>query len=166
MKLQTLNLLVLLLVFLVSGCDTTTPNGESDLLIYSNSFDTREDVNVLGYGAQFSTEVPSGGGAGSAFISGGCTVPHTNQTLTVPLDGFLRLRAWGKEKIMQGGIELRNLRTDETVHIIVEGDSWKRLESQDMLKVKKGDKLELTMSSGGFVPGGMLVTQVDVALID
>lgn len=157
---------LLIPTLLISGCDIISPSGTDGNLIYSNGFNTEKAVAELGEMASFSKEAPSGGGSGSAFISGGCVVPHATQTIVITESGALKLSAWGKEVRLNGGIELKNLRTDKTIRVIISGHEWKEVGSSELLSVIKGDKLELSLSSGGFVPGGMLVTQINVSMIN
>lgn len=143
---------ILLIIFFISSCDSVSSDLSGEL-IYSNGFNSEKEVTELGEQAWFSKEAPSGGGSGSAYISGACFIPHTSETLIANKSGLLRISAWGKEVVNSGGIELKNLRTEQRIWISISGTKWKKVKTDDFLTVQKGDTLELSMSSGGIVPG-------------
>ncbi len=150
---------------ILSSCDNGLSPELSGELVYSNGFNTKSDITPWG-SITFSEIAPEGGGTGSAFVSGGCVYPHSEFKLVASRSGLIQFKAWAKLEQLNGSIELTNLRTGKKISVLITENSWKKLVPEDALFVRMGDELEINMSSGGFVAGGMLVTQLDVAFLN
>lgn len=167
-------LLLLLGTFFLSACNVT----QSDLsnfpiddpgILYSNSFESSEDIanwDGNGGGIQLREEAPEGGGKMSAYVAGACVHPHSALEFRAPENAVLSLNAWAKNLAIGGGIMLHNKTSDKSIFIHVEDKDWARLTSENKLVVNKEDKIELSMSAGGFVASSMLVTSVEIKVSD
>ena len=154
----------LLFCFFLNGCnDTPLITDEIDgSIFYSTTFDNETLIQEWDIHPQYTTEAPQGGGGGSAYISGGCVIPHTSKILHAQAAGQITISTWAKLVQFGGGISVRNLRTNEEIHLEVTDTNWQHIQADEWLSVKNGDELQVSMNSGGLVAGGMLVTQLDI----
>jgi hypothetical protein len=163
---------LLSLTVALAGCDVVETRvafeQRSDNLLYRNSFESSSDVaGWAGNGTlEVRNEAPVGGGAWSAYISGGCLYPHSAMMLESPLDGNLSLRVWGKNLGIGGSVALENLDTGLQVFVPVTEKDWRREQSETLLPVGKGDRLQLSMGAGGIVASAMMVTLLEVAVAE
>ena len=159
-------LLLLSLPALV-GCELLLPSdadtpGPGDA-VYFNSFEAQRDVAGWDDAPERRREASGGGGAWSVYVSSGCTGPFPTYTLTAPRDGKLVLRAWGKDLGIGGYIALENARTSEHLWISVDAPAWTSYQAEGTLAVRRGDKLQIRMSAGGFAASAMLVDLLEIS---
>lgn len=157
--------------FFIFGCDNGLDPGWPDQkVIYYSSFESAEDTTGwYGVGtAQFRSDVPPNGGRQSVFISGGCMVPHAYLDLPLmPDDHYLELRCWGKNLARGGSVSLQIVDDrSKQIGIGVSDTVWTRYESTDSLFCPAKSRVRLAMSSGGFVPGAMLVDEIAVIQVE
>lgn len=162
-------LLALSAPFFSSSCDYTLgPDFPGGNHIYFSSFESPQDTVGWRGGMQFRNEAAPNGGRQSVFISGGCVHPHADIEFDgIDQDSHLLLRCWGKNLASGGGVEL-HVADDwsKTIHIFVADSTWKFYESADTLFWPAHQRLNLSMSSGGFKPSAMLVDRIEVIRID
>ncbi len=139
-------------------------NGTEEEVVYSNSFESPQDtVGWQGY-MDFRNDTPINGGNQSAFIAGGCVIPHFWIELgPFEEDGFYILRCWGKNLQNGGMIYLQVGETfNDKVRIGIGDTVWTYYQSVDTLYCPSDEKITLAMFSGGFIPSSMLVDEVDI----
>jgi len=145
-----------------------TVSGDDDLL-YSTSFESSQDtVGWPKYGeVSFSEDAPSGGGARSIRISGGCIYPHAELDIRGPArDSYVKIECWGKNLAIGGGLSLS--RVDEPtgrISVSVTDSSWTYYRSADSLFCPAGGTLRIEMGAGGIVFSAMLVDLVEVRVV-
>lgn len=152
------------------GCeDIMSPSYSPGDALYLNSFETNADTTGWnGFGTlRLFKEAPQVGGKQSVFISGGCTVPHAILELPeIDYNMRVELKLWGKNLGTGGGIALKNVDTGEHISVRVSDSTWTQYRSSQQLIIKKGNHLQLSMSSGGFIPSAMLVDLVEIAVVE
>ncbi len=174
MKRFILCAVMILSVAIFAGCDLYSrifgPNepGKDDVW-YFNSFETSKDLEGWkGLSPKlFRHDVPPGGGKQAILISGGCVVPHASYELTAPSENSrLHIRCWAKLLATGGIISLTNVADrNEAVSISVTDTVWTKLQSEQALNCRPGEKIRIELMSGGFVAGGMLVDNIEVIVV-
>ncbi len=143
--------------------------GTAEQVVYSNDFESPADtVGWVGYGSmQLRDDVPPGGGRYSLFVSGGCIGPHASfRIMKASGDSRFILRFWGKRLINGGGVGLGFSESPTGgIGVSVADSTWTHYESQDILYCPADSSLWLTMVSGGFIPGAMLVDNIEVVQV-
>jgi hypothetical protein len=140
----------------------------SDVVIFSNSFESSQDtVGWCGY-IVFHPDAPSEGGRQSAYISGGCIWPHAWIELPpVETDGFFLLRCWGKDLEIGGSLSIETEdNNSKRAYIPVNNKTWTLYESAETLYCPSGKKILLSMGAGGIVPSAMLVDKIEIVKVD
>jgi|GEM_PF-974993 len=139
------------------------PAGKEEL-IYSTSFETDEDTAGW-FGLNiFESDVPAGGGSKSAYISGGCAIPHAWKMLG-PLQNageyIVRCKA---KNLSNGGIVSIAKVEDSFMDVIIDVQDtvWKQYVSEKKLYCPAGGSIVLSLSSGGLIPSAMLVDMIEV----
>lgn len=166
MKFSFIGFIIILLA--ASSCEKES---QSDFLantIYFNSFESESDI--AGWeGVDINSiveEAPSTGGSKSLMVSGGCVIPHAYYTIEPMVeDCDVVLRCWGKNLSNGSGISLGNEDWSESVTISVSEETWNYYISEDTLHCSKGEKLNLQLISGGFIPSSMLVDMIEIVLV-
>ena len=143
--------------------------GTNEEIVYSNGFETGADTaEWIGYGSmQLSNDVPPGGGNRSLFVSGGCTVPHAAFRIgEVSQDSRFILRFWGKRLFGSGGVGLGFSQSPTSgIGVNVVDSTWTHYESQDVFYCPADSTLWLNVNAGGFVPGAILVDDIQVVKV-
>jgi hypothetical protein len=145
------------------------PGVEEQGVLYSHAFETVADLDGWPANGRLKLrgDAPRGGGARSAYISGGCVWPHSAHAFLASESGAVMLRAWGKSLTRLGGsVTLTNETTDERITVRIEKESWKRVRSGKALAVSEGDVLQIYMGAGGIAASAMLVEEVAVVRAD
>ena len=159
--------LLLLSLPLLVGCELLLPadadGSAPEGAVYFNSFEAQRDVAGWDDAPERRREAASSGGAWSVYVSSGCTGPFPTYTLTAPKDGELVLRAWGKDLAAGGYIALENARTSDHLWISVDAPAWTSYQAEGTLAVRRGDKLQIRMSAGGFAASAMLVDLLEIS---
>lgn len=144
--------------------------GTREQVVYSNGFESPADtVGWAGYGTmQLRDDVPPGGGKHSLFVSGGCIVPHASfRILKASRDSRFVLRFWGKKLINGGGVGLGFSESPAGgIGVNVADSVWTYYESQDIFYCPADSSVWLTLISGGFVPGAILVDNIEVVQVN
>ena len=170
---------LLFCVLAFAGCDyfdaaDTLNPGSNSPTVFSASFEREADLaGWNGFGVlELYDASPAGGGDRSAYVSGGCPIPHSALTFVAPVDGSLRVEAWAKSLILGGGFALERTSTETTgeqsndaIGIHVSAQEWAHYKSESTLRVRRGERLQLSMGAGGIVAGAMLVERVEVKLV-
>lgn len=135
--------------------------------IYENSFEKESDLSSWEgfHRVELRNDSPREGGRKSVFISGGCVYPHAKYTFLADRTGLIRLTALAKDLSIGGGISLSKNDYKDKIHIVVENKNWEELTSEKTLFVTKGEKVTLSMASGGIVSSSMLVSKIELAFI-
>ncbi|MCF7805220.1 MAG: hypothetical protein K9N46_13230 [Candidatus Marinimicrobia bacterium] len=162
----------LLAAFTISqSCDLPSSPGAGGERVAWFSFEPDEDNEKwAGYGDELRREdTPPVGRKYSLFVSGGCTIPHLSLELPVNATGaYYSISAWGKVVYAGGGIKLhrksQNLMDGEA--IAVKDSTWTHYNAEEKVYCSEGDTLVISMYSGGFVAGGMLVDKIEIYQID
>jgi hypothetical protein len=132
-------------------------------IIYSNSFETEEDLlDWQGITTvDLRDEAAPSAGKKSIYISGGCVIPHASVTLNSPgIDLSVSVQCYAKNLGIGGSIELHV--GDKQITIIVEKDYWELYRCDETLIWKANQPLTIQLNCGGFVPSSMLVDQLQV----
>jgi hypothetical protein len=157
-------------IVLLIGCKTPPPTAEQPVRgeeVYYNSFESPGDTSGWGGYMRFTDDAPPPGGNHSAFISGGCIIPHAYVTIVAPsYDTYLILRCWGKN--LSNGGEIRLIRKNDwggAITILINDTTWTRYQSADELFCPAGDTLSLELTSGGFIGSSMLIDLIEVVRV-
>ncbi|MCP9292138.1 MULTISPECIES: hypothetical protein [Gracilimonas] len=164
MRIQLLSL-ALISVFSFVSCNIISDAPQlsgSEEVVYFSSFESKAELSGWKGGYKVIEDSPNGGGIKSAHISGGCVYPHFYRTLYPTQAEQWGINAWAKNLSNGGSITLENRTTDQSIYLSIQDDEWKQLSSDDLLAVKDGDEVILTLNAGGFVSSSMLVTSVEV----
>jgi hypothetical protein len=163
---------VFLLLFILtchSGCSNSAEPVESNIY-FSTSFEKETDLaNYTGYGAfERREDAPPGSGKYSLFVSGGCVAPHCLYEFP-PLEspGKFIIQLQGKALLNTGGVILsENSGSPNAISVFVDRTEWVQYESRDTLVCEAGARVVLEFMSGGFVPGAMLVDDINIIIVD
>lgn len=160
-------LLSFFLIVTLSGCQSITDGGTPPSMnsLYFNSFETGSDIYGWdNYGSvRLDNEAPSKGGKRSLYISGGCLAPHAVlNTFSIKRNTMIKLQFFGKALQHSGSVRLENANTGKSILVSVKDTTWTHYQSPDQLYVQPGDNLRLTMSSGGIIPGSMLIDLLEI----
>jgi len=154
---------MLFLVFV--GC--ILPNEPVEEVIYYNSFESSQDTVgwFINADVHFAKDAAPKGGNQSLFVSGGCLVPHAYFEIgAFDEDVRFKIRCWCK-KLVNGGsvdLELVNDRYQQIYSINVTNSTWTYCESDSVLLCPNQNKLRVSLNSGGFIPGSMLVDMIEI----
>lgn len=171
MKMMIVALSLLALASL-AGCtsqvsDASTTDAD---LVYFNSFESQADtVGWFGYGQlSIHDDAPPEGGHQSAFVSGGCIIPHAKFRLTtLPPSGTIILKCWGKNLAIGGAIQLSKVNdARSSIFIGIDDTVWTAYQANNSLTYTALDTLELEMMSGGIVASAMCVDRIEIRLIN
>ncbi len=179
MQWQTLLPVILLSLFVWSGCQTekTTMGPLSSRItqwrsggIYRNSFETPGDTaGWQGNGTfRFEREAPPGGGNQCLYVSGSCTIPHAFFDLPPrQTAGYYLLRCWGKDLQIGGSVILSRVNdsSDRHIALFVNQPEWRRYQSTDTLFCPAGEALRVELNAGGFVSSAMLVDLLEIVRV-
>jgi hypothetical protein len=171
MKFQT-TLLILsfsLVFFVYCSKNTVELTSYQEEFIYSNSFETSEDtIGWKGYGdfSFFSESCPYGGSQ-SLLVSGGCYSPHAYFILP-PLteSSDIILRFWSKCLYGSSRVNLYVLNGSYPLYgieISFSDTLWNQY--SDTLFYQSDYDFQLELSSGGIVPGGMLIDKIEIVKV-
>ncbi|MBI5020839.1 MAG: hypothetical protein HZB59_05330 [Ignavibacteriales bacterium] len=138
--------------------------------IYFNSFESSSDTIGWKGWMEFRNDAPRFGGKQSAYVSGGCLVPHTSYQLpSSSHDRKLVLRCWGKNLEIGGVVELEAVpevfipeNPKNYIFVVISDTIWKSYRSESILYCPANSKLVLSMSSGGYIPSAMLVDLLEI----
>lgn len=155
------------LIMTLSGCQSIVDGGTVPSMnsLYFNSFETSSDIYEWdSYGSFRLYEVaPPKGGKRSLYISGGCLAPHAVlNTSSIKRNTMVSLQLFGKALQRGGSIRLENISSEKSISIFVTDSTWTHYQSSKQLYVRTNDRLRLTMSAGGFIPGSMLVDLLEI----
>lgn len=151
-----------LLLFSCQGVLDSTSDSK-DTIIYSNSFETEEDLlDWQGITAEnLRDEAAPSAGQKSVYISGGCIIPHASITLKSPgVDLPVSIQCFAKNLDIGGTVELHV--GDKQIIIIVEKEYWEMYRSDKTIIWKANQPLTIHLNCGGFVPSSMLVDKLQV----
>ncbi|MGB2868387.1 MAG: hypothetical protein WBD36_08050 [Bacteroidota bacterium] len=159
-------------IAILAGCksqisDASTANSD---LVYFNSFESQADTaGWFGYGQlALHQGAPPDGGLQSAYISGGCIVPHARIRLTtLPPAGTITLKCWGMNLALGGAIQLSKVNDPQSGLLIAINDTaWTAYQADGSMTYSSLDTLELEMMSGGIVSSAMLVDRIEIRRVD
>ncbi len=143
---------------------------QDGVVVYSNSFESPKDTaGMQFYGMmKFSSDVPSGGGKQSLYISGGCIWPHAQAEVgPFEQDGFYILRCWGKDLQIGGGVSIGvEGNYSRQAYVNVNKKEWTFYQSSEKLFCPAGKKIMLSMGAGGIISSSMLVDKLEVVRVD
>ena len=157
----TLKIIILSSLFsFVAGCEKSTINVDG---IYFNSFEKETDLNGwIGY-YELSPDAPVQGGHQSLYISGGCVAPHAYYELgPFDEDMELTLQCWGKNLDKGGSVHLMLTDYPGNIYLSIEDKNWKHYTTDSVLFCPAGNKLQLSLSSGGLISSSMLVDMIEI----
>jgi len=163
--------LIIGVVFL--GCDLTDSTTgfppDRSVVLHKYTFESPADTaGWHGHGAvQLREDVPMNGGEHSLYVSGGCIVPHFVLDLPpIYTDSYLQLRCWGKV-LIRGGVVSLGIIGDSIstgTAFALTDSTWYRYTSETVF-YSAGDSIELLLNSGGIVPGGILVDNIEIVKV-
>jgi hypothetical protein len=131
--------------------------------IYYSSFEKETDLTGWVGSYQLQNNAPPGGRLQSMYISGGCVVPHVSFELgPFPEDLNLSVECWGKNLDLGGNVTLTTEDYNSFVYLSIEDESWKHYTTDSVLFCPAGKKLQVELSSGGFVPSSMLIDRIKI----
>lgn len=158
---------------LLLQCELIDPTeglpARDDIVLYRYTFESPADTaGWHGYGGvQLREEVPPDGAEHSLYVSGGCILPHMVLDLPpINTDSYLQLRAWGKVLIRGGVVSLGFIGDSISTGtaFALTDSTWRRYTSETVF-YSAGDSIELLLNSGGIVPGGMLVDNIEIVKV-
>ena len=131
--------------------------------IYFNSFEKESDLTGWKGYYELHNDAPIAGGKRSLYISGGCVVPHAYYELG-PFDEGLELtiQCWGKNLDNGGGINLVTEDYSSSIYLSIQDKNWKYYTTDSVLFCPAGKKLQLSLSSGGFISSAMLIDILEI----
>lgn len=164
-------LLFPVLLITLTGCNRlVAPVGEP--VLYESSFETSNPLDEWTYKpVLYTDEAAPDGGTQCILVSGGCVIPHATIDLgEVEVTGDYVIEVWGRLLFNGGGIALHRGSLDEEYwldyrSVSIDSDVWQIFTSEP-INLRRGEYASLTMSSGGFIAGGMLVDLLKVYKID
>ena len=165
-----LQIISILLLLPFIGCENgISPKDKTDGSWYFNSFESVSDTSGWDGNALMSIEnnAPLNGGKRSAFISGGCLVPHAYFELEpIDKDSYFILKCWGKNLGTGGNVSL-SLGNDwqNSINIDIKNSEWTFYESGDILYVPRNQRMRLTLNAGGIIASSMLVDLIEIELV-
>lgn len=165
MKIEIASILFVL-CFVTVGCEEEDTSKFER--IYFNSFE--KDIDTVGWygGNEFNSDTPPLGGNRSLYISGGCSMPHAYYQLgPFDEDFYLTIRCWGKDLERGGGVGL--VVEDPYLSAIglrIDDSSWKYYTTDSVLYCPTGEKIRITLSSGGIVSSAMLIDMIEILKIN
>jgi hypothetical protein len=154
--------------FMLMDCRNTTTELDEDIssIIYSNSFEKDTDtIGWKGFGARmFRNDTPPDGGQRSIFISGGCVAPHAYFDVKVKNAGDYTIQCWGRVLENGGIISIRQVGDTSMKNIMLSiiDTTWTFYMSSHSLFCPANESIRLSLSSGGIVPGSMLVDLLEI----
>ena len=157
----TLKIIVLSIILpIVISCEKNSINIDD---IYYNSFEKESDLDGwLGY-YELSPDAPVQGGHQSLYISGGCVIPHAYYELgPFDEDMELTLQCWGKNLDKGGGVHMMLSDYPGGIYLSIEDENWKHYTTDSVLFCPAGNKLQLSLSSGGLISSSMLVDMIEI----
>lgn len=169
---STFTRLVIVLMASVSFSCSPTVDAPHDAqpsnIVYFTSFESQADTSGWKGVVVLHTDVPHGGGKHSAFVSGGCIVPHAFYEFSAPnKDCELVVRCWAKNLTLGGVVALEVVdEPNRRISISVEQREWKGYVSEQSLSCRANQKLRLSLISGGFVSSSMLIDLIEVKFVD
>ncbi len=137
-------------------------------IVYAQSFESPNDFSDWDeFGAaSMKKDAPPGGGTWSVQISGGCIVPHAYVDIEpLSYDCELVFSFWGKNLFNGGSVSLGSDDYKGDTQVAVTDKVW-RYYISTVYNYKKGQPLRLSLYSGGYVPGAMLIDMIKIKLVD
>ena len=151
-----------------SGCDNIL--GPYNFISYSTSFEKNESMKDWEGGEylRFYNDAPKGGGERSLYVSGGCVQGHEKLNLgKIEIDNLYTIRLWGKVLVSNGNLKLFTVSPEseymELGTIWINDNDWKEYLFESKISAPIGYDLKLTASSGGKIPGGMLIDLLEIS---
>ncbi|MCD6597576.1 MAG: hypothetical protein J7L04_07815, partial [Bacteroidales bacterium] len=151
---------IFFIISLLSGCEKNKIETDS---IYSNSFEKEADLTGWKGYYELHNDAPIAGGKRSLYISGGCVVPHAYYELGPFDEDFeLTIQCWGKNLDNGGGISLETEDYSSSIYLSIQDKNWKYYTTDSTLYCPAGKKLQLSLSSGGFISSAMLIDMLEI----
>jgi len=151
---------IFFIISLLSSCEKSKIETDS---IYSNSFE--KEADLVGWEGYYvlNNDTPISGGNQSIYISGGCVIPHAYYELG-PFDDDLKLsiQCWGKNLDNGGEVSLATEDYSSSIYLSIQDSDWKFYTTDSTLFCPAGKKLQLNLSSGGFVSSAMLIDMIKI----
>ncbi len=172
MKSRIYGALIVLAVFtFIGGCTRDkSPLGSDNDIVYATSFESEAQLRGWQFtdAAGLYDDAPATGGKKSAYIAGGCLVPHAYLDLAaVDVDRRLFLECWGKNLGNGGTIILGPLDDNAfQLYIEIKNKEWSFYQSPTTLDCPAGTPLRLQLNAGGIVASAMLIDQITIRIID
>lgn len=168
---DTILIIMALIILNQMNCDSSeNPVAANKTILYHNSFESEGDIsgfNGLGI-IEIKNQAAPNSGENCLFVSGGCLIPHAIDTIFTSMkECSLRISCWGKTESNGGFIALYDSKDREReIGINITDSSWKTYISEFGLHCEANSSLVLELNSGGFVPGSMLVDNLEITKID
>jgi len=140
--------------------------------VYKSSFETESDSTLWKqYGARIFNEGAPNGGNRSLIVANGCTDYVCLVLDTARCDRLVTIDFWAKS-LLRGGVVSLSYHREHPLsnnsgigeHIL--DTIWTHYPSQDTLVVLSGEQIFLSMFSGGFISGAILVDLIDICSIN
>ena len=153
---------------LTAGCDKIFSNKND--YIYSTSFEKNENMDQWenGENAEYKSDTPTHGGKRSLYVSGGCVVPHMILDMgKVKSEYLYSVSFFGKVLVNSGFVQLYAQVSDSEKVLLgsiqLTETDWKEYSLESKTPVPVDYQLKVEMSSGGIIPGGMIIDLLEIS---
>jgi hypothetical protein len=123
-----------------------------------------DTVGWRGYAFSFDNDVPSHGGKKSLSISGGCIIPHAENTINSQItDCYLKFKFRGKNLSNGGSVWLAvDKEGYKNISFDVTEKEWTLYESQDSVFCPANTSLTIGAIAGGICSSAILIDMIEI----